>query len=299
VAEYKIHPIALTYPPMTEAELEALTVDIAARGLKRKIVLYEGQVLDGRCRLEACKRASVEPEFEEYAGDDPLSYANSLNLTRDMTAGQRAIVAARQWDGDSKGGRPAKNGKPSESTTVSGGSLRYLAKHFRNSDKSIRQAKELLAEAADLAEQVQACTLSLAAAYEQLQDRRNKAAQKARDAAKVAEFREAVSNGEMSQEEALQKAMEAARQEKEREEAEADARKRWLTQLGEFADWFDAAVVPYTDDELRVYVKPDGPGWIENGVTGERLASFVSHIERLSSVFSGETGKGNRPRGKR
>src|SRR3954452_10223063 len=94
---YEVHPLALTYPPMSEPEMEALTADIAERGLQRPIVLYEGKILDGRNRYIACERANVEPAFVEYEGDDPLGQVNSLNLNRDLTAGQRAMVAARQW----------------------------------------------------------------------------------------------------------------------------------------------------------------------------------------------------------
>jgi hypothetical protein len=54
--------------------------------------------LDGRNRLPACEAAGVEPRFEDFEGDDAgaLALVISLNVQRrDMTAGQRAIVAAR------------------------------------------------------------------------------------------------------------------------------------------------------------------------------------------------------------
>jgi hypothetical protein len=79
---------------------------------------------------------------------------------------------------------------------------------FKVSDKSVQQAKALLAEAPDLAAQVEACALSLAAAYEELQDRRRQVAQKERDLGRVAEYKEAVSAGDISLEDALQKAIE-------------------------------------------------------------------------------------------
>jgi hypothetical protein len=98
----------------------------------------------------------------------------SLNLQRrDLTAGQRAIAAAKTWglDGYSKGGRPAK-GKASETPTV-----REIAKQFHVTDKPIMQARDLLAEAPDLAEQVASRGNSLAAAHEQLMVRRAEAQQ--------------------------------------------------------------------------------------------------------------------------
>jgi hypothetical protein len=108
----------------------------------------------------------------EYEGDDPLALVNSLNLSRDLTGGQRAMVAARQWllGGDkSVGGRPAK-GKPSQSATVF---VKQLARQFRTSDNSISQARDLLAEAPDLAAQVERCDTSLVKAHEKLQERRH------------------------------------------------------------------------------------------------------------------------------
>jgi hypothetical protein len=50
----KNHPYADLFPMMSTAELEALTADIAANGLRHPIVRYKGMVLDGRNRLLAC-----------------------------------------------------------------------------------------------------------------------------------------------------------------------------------------------------------------------------------------------------
>jgi hypothetical protein len=59
-------------------------------------MLYEGQILDGRCRYLACQIASVEPKFKDYVGDDLLGFVVSRNLhRRHLTESQRAIVAAR------------------------------------------------------------------------------------------------------------------------------------------------------------------------------------------------------------
>jgi ParB-like chromosome segregation protein Spo0J len=76
-------------------EINALAQDIAANGLKQPILLFEGKILDGRNRYNACKIAAVEPTFEEYLGDDPISHVLSLNLNRrHLTTGQRAMIAA-------------------------------------------------------------------------------------------------------------------------------------------------------------------------------------------------------------
>ena len=96
----KSHPYADLFPMMTAAELEALAADVAENGLRHPVVLYHGEVLDGRNRLLACEKAGVEPDFTEHQGDDAsaLALVISLNVQRrDLTAGQRAVVSARTW----------------------------------------------------------------------------------------------------------------------------------------------------------------------------------------------------------
>ena len=92
----RFHPFANLFPMVTREHLEELAQDIKDRGLLDPIVLYEGQILDGRCRFLGCQSASVEPEFQDYVGDDPLGFVVSRNLhRRHLTESQRAIVAAR------------------------------------------------------------------------------------------------------------------------------------------------------------------------------------------------------------
>jgi hypothetical protein len=130
-------------------------------------------------RPVACEKAGVEPRFTEYEGDDAgaLALVISLNVQRrDLTAGQRAIVAARALEQmPERRGRPGKDGKSSQVL-----SRDVVANQFKVSDKSVQQARALLTESPDLASQVECCALSLAAAYEQLQDRRKEAQQKPR-----------------------------------------------------------------------------------------------------------------------
>ena len=50
--------------------------------------------VDGRNRLRACEIAGIKPRKEQLNGQDPVAYILSTNDRRDMTQGQRAIVAA-------------------------------------------------------------------------------------------------------------------------------------------------------------------------------------------------------------
>ena len=90
------HPISELFPRLDEEGLDRLAADIGRNGLLQPITLYEGMVLDGRNRLEACRRAGVEPDVVEYEGDSPVGYVISLNLERrHLTSSQRATLAVR------------------------------------------------------------------------------------------------------------------------------------------------------------------------------------------------------------
>lgn len=91
-----IHPAGNAFPMMKKKEMAGLVRDIKAHGLMQPIVLYEGAVLDGKCRLRACELAGVEPRFVEWTceeGDNPWKYVWSMNgLRMDLNPGQREIV---------------------------------------------------------------------------------------------------------------------------------------------------------------------------------------------------------------
>jgi hypothetical protein len=90
------HPLADLFPLIAGAEFDDLVADVKANGLHEPIVMFEGKVLDGRNRANACATAGVEPTFTVYKGDDPVAYVISLNLRRrHLDESQRAMVAAK------------------------------------------------------------------------------------------------------------------------------------------------------------------------------------------------------------
>ena len=92
----KIHPLCAAVPAMADADFNNLIADINEHGLIDPITVYQGQVLDGRHRLKACKKLNIEPSFIEYDGDNPRSFVISKNkMRRHLNESQRALWAAR------------------------------------------------------------------------------------------------------------------------------------------------------------------------------------------------------------
>src|SRR6266536_1562639 len=76
------HPLALQFRPFTDDEFADLVADITANGQHLPIMLYEGKVLDGWHRYQACIKAGVRPRGEQYTGSDPAAYVRSVNAHR-------------------------------------------------------------------------------------------------------------------------------------------------------------------------------------------------------------------------
>lgn len=93
----KAHRFADIFPMLPQADIESLAVDIKANGLRNPIVIYCGEILDGRNRLAACEIAGIEPIFDTFEGteDEALSAVVSWNLERrHLTSSQKAAVGA-------------------------------------------------------------------------------------------------------------------------------------------------------------------------------------------------------------
>ena len=114
-AVYERHPLSQLWPDMPLGEFQDLVESISENGLLEPIVLYEGMVLDGWHRYQACKAAVVEPEYVSYAGDAPERYVVACNAhRRHLSPGDRAdiVVTVMGWR---KPGRAPQNGVESAS----------------------------------------------------------------------------------------------------------------------------------------------------------------------------------------
>ena len=104
-----IHPYAEKFPMLSDGELDELAESIASIGLINPIVVDPaGLILDGRNRMEACKRAGVEVQTRVYEGSDIAEFVIGCNVTRrNMSTGARAMATALvlEADGRRKDGR--------------------------------------------------------------------------------------------------------------------------------------------------------------------------------------------------
>lgn len=96
--EYEFHPIAGLFPLIEGDEFQQLCDSIESIGLTQPIVLWKGQILDGRNRYRACMARGIQPEFEEFEGDDrdAAEFVAAGNLhRRNLSASQRAMILAQ------------------------------------------------------------------------------------------------------------------------------------------------------------------------------------------------------------
>ncbi len=98
---YDDHPIAAAFPLMAEDRLATLAESVKINGLRHPVVLFEGQILDGRNRFRAAKLAEVElttDDFLLFEGDwaDAVRFVTDENLERrHLTNNERAFAAER------------------------------------------------------------------------------------------------------------------------------------------------------------------------------------------------------------
>lgn len=127
LAAMPVHDAAQLFPMMDLMDgkevgaLARLAADMRDNGCHTPVVLYKGNVLDGRNRIAAAREIGIDfLPTTEYEGDDPLMYVLSLNLHRrhltidqliELGAKLREPLADRQGERTDLAPEDAKSGK--------------------------------------------------------------------------------------------------------------------------------------------------------------------------------------------
>lgn len=109
MTDYQLHPLCSLFPRMDADAFNALRNDIDTNGLRQPITLYDGMILDGGNRYQACMDVGVTPDFVEFSGSNIVSFVFSANLhRRHLSAGQQAaiVASAQDWAKSQTSGRP-------------------------------------------------------------------------------------------------------------------------------------------------------------------------------------------------
>jgi len=180
ISDYPIHPAAELFPMMSETEFQAMKEDIRLHGQNDDVLIWNGQLLDGRNRLKACNELGIEPGWAELPKTiDPVDWVLSHNLhRRHLTTSQRAMVAtnlATLRDGEKKAGSGIPLPQSSQADA---------AAQLHVSVDSVKKARKVRAKASKkVIAAVEAGTMSLNAA---VKTTKPKASQEAKAAAKAA-----------------------------------------------------------------------------------------------------------------
>ena len=92
------HPLSQFMPVKSDSEYEALKESIADNGLQTPLTRFDGQILDGRHRLRACRELGIFVAVLDFVGsdDDALVYALSANqYHHEISKTQQATTAVR------------------------------------------------------------------------------------------------------------------------------------------------------------------------------------------------------------
>lgn len=97
---YPIHELANIVAMASEQEQLALTNDILKNGQEEPAVLWQGHIVDGRCRQLACISLDIELKTRtlsnELSLDEVASIVKSLNTRRNLTMTQKVVSAYKQ-----------------------------------------------------------------------------------------------------------------------------------------------------------------------------------------------------------
>ena len=102
IGPYKVHPVASVFPLMEGPEFDELVEDIDLSGQRVPIVVYNGELLDGRNRLRACLKLGIAPVVTQYIPKPNVDIGGwiiSINaMRRNLTPDQRVAVVDQAYE---------------------------------------------------------------------------------------------------------------------------------------------------------------------------------------------------------
>ena len=108
-----VHPLCKAYPDIEGEVWKRMVADVRAHGIANPVLLWKGQVVDGKNRLRAAVAAGLAPDatlpIKPVAATEeelPLHILRHNELRRHQNPGQRAMAAADVATTDARGGRP-------------------------------------------------------------------------------------------------------------------------------------------------------------------------------------------------
>lgn len=141
---YERHFLSAAWGDMPADEFQALVDDIAVHGQRDPIVIFDGAVLDGWHRYQACEQLLRNVKAIELdAEEDPVAWVISKNAKRrSLNAGQRAMAVAecQQWAPE---GKPVNSAPGAELRTTTA----QMAAQAGVGTRTVEQAKKVITEA--------------------------------------------------------------------------------------------------------------------------------------------------------
>jgi hypothetical protein len=188
VEALEFHPIANVFPLLEGEAFGSLVAAIRKHGLLDPITLYEGKILDGRNRYNACMEAGVAVRSHEWQGESgtPAEYVWDKNAERrQLSTSQQAMAAVEllpHLEAEAKERREATQGRPrklvptpepvfEQRESHTGRSVKHASRITGVGKTTISEAKRISEmaktdpQAAELAKQVKAGTISVHRAY--------------------------------------------------------------------------------------------------------------------------------------
>jgi len=175
--DFDVHPVASRFPQMSGDRYQELVSDIREKGQLHPLVLHNGQLLDGRNRVNACEELGIVPtqvEWDAPDGVSPAEWIVSTNLQRrHLTKQQLAMLAADPdildvLEAEARE-RQVMGGKGVQKIAQPSRSRDQAAKTFQTNHQYVQDAKKIRKRKPELVEPVINGTLTLTEAKKEVE----------------------------------------------------------------------------------------------------------------------------------